>query len=78
MSTNEPVMVPLNVHEYCNDTKMFSLFGRVVMFPLQRNVLLVRLQNSADKFDTVAPELTIDMEKMAQGLWYSANPQNKK
>jgi hypothetical protein len=77
MSTNEPVVVPLNMSDLVDDSKMFELFGRVVMFPLDRNVLLVRLQNTADKFDMVAPELTLDMEKMAQGLWYSANPRSK-
>ena len=78
MSTNEPVMLPLNMSDSVNDAKMFDLFGRVVMFPLDKNVILVRLQNTADKFDMVAPELTLDVEKMAQGLWYSANPQSKK
>jgi len=78
MSKNEPVMTPINMFDYVDDAKMFELFGRVVMFPLHKNVVLVRVQNTADKFDMVAPELTIDMEKMAEGLWYSANPQNKK
>lgn len=78
MSTNEPLMTPINMFDYVDDAKMFELFGRVVMFPLHKNVVLVRVQNSADKFDTLAPELTIDMEKMAEGLWYSANPQSKK
>lgn len=54
-------MAPLNMVDFVDDWKMFQLFGRVVMFPLQKDVLLVRVQNSADKFDMVAPELTVDM-----------------
>lgn len=77
ISSAPPAMVPLNMFDYVDDAKMFELFGRVVMFPLEKNVLLVRVQNSADKFDLVAPELTLDMQKMAQGLWKSANPQAK-
>lgn len=41
---------------------------------MDRNVVLVRVQNSADKFDMVAPEFKIDLEKLAVDMWYSANP----
>jgi len=75
IASSQPTMAPLNMVDFVDDWKMFQLFGRVVMFPLQKDVLLIRVQNSADKFDMVAPELTVDMQKMAQGLWYSANPQ---
>lgn len=77
VSSNEPLMNPLNVYEFVDDKKMFELFGRVVMFPLWKNMILVRLQNSADKFDMDAPELTIDMNMMAVSLWNSTNPQSK-
>lgn len=69
IASSQPTMAPLNMVDFVDDWKMFQLFGRVVMFPLQKDVLLVRVQNSADKFDMVAPELTVDMQKMAQGLW---------
>lgn len=70
-------ILPLNLSDSVSDWKMWQLFGRLVLFPLDRNMVLVRVQNSADKFDMVAPELTMNMEKFAYEMWISANPQSK-
>lgn len=67
-------MLPLNLTDSVSDWKMWQLFGRLVLFPVDKNMVLVRVQNSADKFDMVAPELTVNMDKLAFDMWNSANP----
>lgn len=49
-------------------------FGRMVFFPLWRNKILVRVENSADKFDFYSPTLQVDMQRFADAYWSSANP----
>jgi hypothetical protein len=51
----------------------FDKFARVVFFPLGRNKILVRLENSADKFDFYAPTLQLNMETFAKSFWSWAN-----
>lgn len=72
-----PPIESLNLIDSVSDWKMWQLFGRLVLFPLDKNMILVRVQNSADKFDNIAPEFTINMEKLAYETWISANPQSK-
>lgn len=53
-------------------------YGRTVLFPLGRNKILVRMENSADKFDTdVDNIIKVDMEKFASLFWEQANPGSK-
>lgn len=47
------------------------------MFPLSRNKIMVRLENSADKFDMYTADLKVNMEKFAYLFWESANPGSK-
>jgi len=69
-----PEMLPLNLTDSISDWNNWQHFGRLVLFPLDRDTVLVRVQNSADKFDMVAPDLTLDMNKFAYDMWNSANP----
>lgn len=47
------------------------------MFPLAHNKILVRLENSADKFDFYTPNLEVNMEMFADIFWKIANPGSK-
>jgi len=55
----------------------YELFGRTVFFPLGKNKILVRLENSADKFDMYTPTIELNMEKFAYYMWMDANPESK-
>jgi len=52
-------------------------FGRAVLFPFNRNKIMARFENIADKFDMYAPSLKVDMEKFAEIFWMSSNPDKK-
>ena len=74
VKASEPSMLPLLLNDYVNDITEFEYFGRMVMFPLWKDMILVRIQNSADKFDMHSPTLKVNMEKFAEVFWQSANP----
>lgn len=61
---------------YTSELYDWDKFGRLVLFPLARNKILVRLENIADKFDSYTPDLEIDMEMFAYKFWKMANPQS--
>lgn len=67
----------LDLREALSDKYAFENFGRAVMFPFNRNKIMVRLENIADKFDMYTPDLKINMEKFAYLFWKSANPESK-
>lgn len=77
VETHTPELLPLNLTYTVSDMKTWQQFGRLVLFPLDRNLVLVRVQNSADKFDMNAPELTVNVDKLAWAMWASANPGSK-
>ena len=64
----------MDLAESVTDWAAWQQFGRLVMFPIKKNALLVRLQNSADLFDENAKDIKVNLNKFARGLWKSANP----
>lgn len=68
----------VNLHDaYTSDYYEWDRFGKVVFFPLWKNKILVRLENIADRFDTYAPTLKLNMEKFAYIFWMMSNPMSK-
>lgn len=59
------------------DKKAYGMYGKTVFFPLGKNKILVRLENSADKFDFYTPNIEVNMEKFAYIFWMMANPESK-
>lgn len=53
------------------------MYGKTILFPLGKNKILVRLENSADKFDIYTPTIEVNMEKFADIFWMEANPTSK-
>ncbi len=50
------------------------------MYPLERNLILIRLENLADKFNNLrngsTPEANINLKAYLKNLWEKANEKN--
>ena len=48
----------------------YDAYGRVVLWPVARNKIMVRLENYADMFDFwERSEYKVNMHKFAEGFW---------
>ena len=47
--------------------------GKYVAFPLEKNKILVRIQNIGDKFDKKATIISLNIKQFAYDFYFEAN-----
>lgn len=46
------------------------------MVPMQKNKIMIRVQNLNDEYDGISQPLSIDMDSIAKIFWLEMNPEN--
>lgn len=65
----------LEVPRALKDIKNTHLMDlKYVMVPMEKNKVMIRVQNLNDEFDGVSEPLTVDMDSIAKIFWAEMNP----